>query len=281
MSSSAYWSLALAGAIASCSLAAPNGGAGAGPAVERKLAQPRVCADAAAGEDAVCTARTRSAGGDTGVAGATAQPSDCAPHGAVLGADLSNARDLVGTPLSPSGAVACGVAFRGPPLSLSRDGCADAAELGIHTVLDLRIEGERLGAPDADCVGTRQVLAPLPVPYGLGPTDYLNDLHATASMAVAFHAFGDPEAYPIYFHCTFGRDRTGVVAAVLLLALGATRDGVMAEYLLSGPNVGAYPESLDAVLDEIEQRGGVETVLRDLGITSAELAVMRARLVAD
>ena len=143
------------------------------------------------------------------------------------------------------------------------------------------LEDERLATPDADCVGARRVFAPMPIPYGLGPTDYLNDLHATASIAIAFHTFGDPDAYPVYFHCTFGRDRTGVVGTLLLLTLGATRDTVMAEYLLSEPNVGAYPDSLDAVLDEIEQRGGAETVLRDVGITSAELAVMRGRLTTN
>lgn len=247
MSSSAYWLLALAGTTASCSLAAG----------------------------------TASAGGETGSAGATAQPTDCAPHGAVLAEDLSNARDLVGTPLSPSGTVACGAVFRGPPLTLSRDDCADAARLGLRTVLDLRIESERLATPDADCVTATRVLAPMPVPYGLGPTDYLEDLHATASIAIAFHTFADADAYPIYFHCTFGRDRTGVVAALLLLTLGATRDEVMGEYLRSGPNVGAYPDSLDAVLDEIERRGGAEAVLRDVGVTAAELAVMRARLIAN
>jgi len=208
-------------------------------------------------------------------------PVQCAPHASVLGSELSNARDLGGTPLTPSGAVACGAVFRGPPLQLASDGCADAARLGLRTLLDLRVEDERLASPDADCVAARRVFAPMPVPYGLGPSDYLDDLHATASLATAFRTFGDPDAYPIYFHCTFGRDRTGVVGALLLLTLGATRDTVMAEYLLSGPSVGAYPESLDAVLDEIEQRGGAETVLHDSGITSAELGAMRRQLVTD
>jgi hypothetical protein len=68
----------------------------------------------------------------------------------------------------------------------------------------------------------------------------------------------------------------------LLLALGASEAAVMDEYLLSKPNVGAYPDALAAVLDEVRQRGGAEAVLRELGISSAELAVMRQRaLVTD
>jgi protein-tyrosine phosphatase len=294
MSSSAYLMLALASVTASCSFSAPNGDAGAGQAAERELARPRVDSGATVGSDqagmtsaagatsasgAVSTAGKASASGST--AGGASPAPDCSPHDVVLTPHLSNARDLAGTLLSPSGAVACGAVFRGPPLSLTQDGCTAAAELGIRTVLDLRTESERLGTPDSSCVDAKRVFAPLPVPYGLGPNDYLNDLHATSSIAIAFHTFGDADAYPIYFHCTFGRDRTGIVGALLLLTLGASRDTVMQEYLLSGPNVGAYPKSLNAVLDEVEQRGGAEAVLKDAGITADELAVMRSRMTVD
>jgi protein-tyrosine phosphatase len=187
---------------------------------------------------------------------------------------------LVGTRLANGGIVACGAIYRGPPLRLSEDGCTQAAQLGLRTLLDLRVEDERTSLPDSSCVEAERVFAPLPVPYGLGPTDYLADLHETASIALAFHTFGDPDAYPIYFHCTYGRDRTGVVGALLLLALGASRATVMEEYLLSQPNVGAYPSSLDAVLDDIEGRGGADAVLRDVGISDSELAVLREKAIA-
>jgi hypothetical protein len=169
--------------------------------------------------------------------------------------------------------VSCGAVFRGPPLRLTDAGCAEFEALGVRTVLDLRVDGER--SPEAACVTSRVLPAALPVPYGLGPEDYLRVLDTTDSMAQIFHAFGDESAYPIYFHCTYGRDRTGVVAALLLLALGATRETVMEEYMLSQPNVGAYPNALNAVLDAIEARGGAESVLTSLGITADEIAVMR------
>ncbi len=35
------------------------------------------------------------------------------------------------------------------------------------------------------------------------------------------------------------------------------------------------------MLDEVEQRGGAEAVLKDAGIRADELAVMRARMIAD
>jgi protein-tyrosine phosphatase len=208
-------------------------------------------------------------------------PPTCDPNQPVLTAQMSNARDLGGTPLAGGGSVACGAIYRGPPLTLSEEGCADAARLGLRTLLDLRMERERSLVPDASCVQAERVFAPLPIPYGLAAADYLNVLHETASIALAFHAFGDPDAYPIYFHCTYGRDRTGVVGALLLLSLGASRASVMEEYLLSQPSVGAYPDSLNAVLDEVEQRGGADAVLREAGITDDELRVLRERGVAS
>lgn len=205
----------------------------------------------------------------------------CQAHQPVLTPHVINARDLGGTALAPGAQVACGAVYRGSPLKLSDAGCADAAELGVRTVIDLRVESEQSSTPDAACVNAARISAPLPIPAGLTAADYLNVLHATSSLAAAFHTFGERDAYPIYFHCTFGRDRTGVVSALLLLALGSSRESVMQEYLLSEPHVGAYPDSLNAVLDEIEQRGGAEAVLREAGVTDAELAVLREKTVTS
>ncbi len=199
----------------------------------------------------------------------------------VLRPDLSNARDLGGVPLTAGGEVACGAVYRGPPLRLTDAGCQALESLGLRTVIDLRSDGERLGAPESACVTSKLVAAPLPIPYGLGPEDYLSVLNTEAAVAAVFHTLGDPDAYPVYFHCTYGRDRTGVIGALLLLALGATREAVMEEYLLSAPNVGAYPDALTAVLDDVEQRGGAQQVLLQLGISEEEIAVLRSRAISE
>jgi protein-tyrosine phosphatase len=197
----------------------------------------------------------------------------------VLTPDLKNARDVGGTPLEEGGTVACGSIFRGPPLRLTSSGCEDAKALGIRTVIDLRILSEQAGNPDATCMGADFVSAPLPIPYGLSATDYLADLNANDSMAQVFHTFGDPARYPIYFHCTWGRDRTGVVGAVLLLTLGVSPADVMAEYMLSQASVGAYPDALEAVLEAVALRGGPDAFLAELGITPEEIAVMRSHRI--
>lgn len=217
----------------------------------------------------------------TSAAGADAGGGGCTAGQRILPDELTNARDLGGTALTDGRHVACGQLLRGAPLRLSSVGCADFSELGVKSVVDLRNDSERASVPDAACITANVVAAPFPIPYGLSAEDYLRVLHESTALATAFHTFGDDSAYPVYFHCTYGRDRTGVIGALLLLALGASRETVMTEYLLSKPFVGAYPDALDAVLDEVESRGGVERVLQDAGITEAELATLRERAVSD
>jgi protein-tyrosine phosphatase len=167
--------------------------------------------------------------------------------------------------------------------NLTAQGCAEFVELGIRTVIDLRVATERAIAPEAACVqeAADVVVAPLPVPYSVSPDDYIADLNATESVALAFTALGDEAAYPIYFHCTYGRDRSGVLAAIILLALGAAREDVIAEYQLTlEAGLTTYPLSLEAVFDEIDRRGGVEAYLAGAGVTTDQLATLRAQAIA-
>jgi protein-tyrosine phosphatase len=216
---------------------------------------------------------------DCGAAGAA-----CTAGRRILVGEVSNARDLGGTPLVGGGATACGQVYRGAALyGLSTCGCAEIARLGIRTVIDLRTPAERLAAPEDGCVAPPATLAPapMPIPYSVSPADYVADLDATASVATAFAVLADPDAYPVYFHCVYGRDRSGVLAAIVLLAAGVSPAAVMDEYqLTAAAGLSTYPASLQAVLDEIDARGGVEPYLAGAGVAPAALAVLRARLVA-
>ena len=62
----------------------------------------------------------------------------------------------------------------------------------------------------------------------------------------------------VYFHCTAGKDRTGFGGALVLTALGADRDLVMEDYLLSNPyrekeNEKALARIMQAVPDKKPQ----------------------------
>lgn len=115
---------------------------------------------------------------------------------------------------------------------------------------------------------------------------------------------------PLLFHCSGGKDRTGVAAALLLTALGLPRDLVVADYIrtnvfdlrnarwmkrklekysalgarsehLLDPLLKADPAYLDAMFDEISSRyGRVEDYLRQaLDVGDADLERVRSHLL--
>ena len=235
---------------------------------------------AAAGGSSAEPADSGTGNADASGAGGAGQ---CVPGRRVLVDEVVNARDLGGTPLADGNTVACNELFRAAaPASLSPAGCAEFADLGINTVIDLRVEAEIASVPHSACVSEQATIihAPMPVPYDVSPEDYIADLDAVDSVAASFAVLGDESAYPVYFHCTYGRDRSGVLAALVLLALGAQRDAIMTEYELTAvAGLSAFPASLEAVLDEIDRRGGVQAVLQAAGVTQNEIDVLRAQVV--
>lgn len=61
----------------------------------------------------------------------------------------------------------------------------------------------------------------------------LVEQHASRFAELFEHLLGSAGEAPLVFHCTAGKDRTGVAAALLLLALGVPRDVVEQDFLLS------------------------------------------------
>ena len=114
---------------------------------------------------------------------------------------------------------------------------------------------------------------------------------------------------PLVFNCTAGKDRTGVAAALLLSALGVSRDAVLEDYLLTReffdrscelilseggaalfgsidravwePLMQVRPEYLHAMFAAVESaHGSVEGYLRErLGIDEQRLDMLRANLL--
>ena len=56
---------------------------------------------------------------------------------------------------------------------------------------------------------------------------------SSAELRDAFELAASAESLPLLVHCTHGKDRTGVLVALLLLALGVSEDDVVADYELS------------------------------------------------
>lgn len=129
--------------------------------------------------------------------------------------------------------------------------------LGIMTVLDLRAttEVEQGGRFDAESVATRWHHVPL---YDVPPIEvidrffdvdpavaagdsYMPDVYEAMlddgldGVATALALLAEPEALPGLFHCSGGKDRTGILAAVVLRLLGVSIDDIADDYALSQP----------------------------------------------
>ena len=59
------------------------------------------------------------------------------------------------------------------------------------------------------------------------------------SIAEALAVLTDPAAYPAVMHCSIGKDRTGILVALLLSIVGVEDDDIVADYALSGMGAGA------------------------------------------
>ena len=130
------------------------------------------------------------------------------------------------------------------------------ASLGVRLVIDFRSEPERLEAPDPALPGARHVdvcamldekgedmrfdLDILFTQGRQGIEQVMRMVHESyvrmpfqnPGYRVLFDAIRAGET-PILFHCTAGKDRTGVAAALILRALGVSRADILHDYELT------------------------------------------------
>ncbi len=167
--------------------------------------------------------------------------------------------------------------------------------LGLRTVLDLRTtdEGAERGSYAAHVDDV--IVYRLPMLDALPDTDdlerwanpeamaarYREMLDAAPeSVAEALAILSDPSAYPALIHCTAGKDRTGILTAILLGVLGVADDTIVADYALSEPAMARllahmrlqYPDA-QARLDEVAPvmfAANPETMQRFLASMRAE-----------
>lgn len=86
----------------------------------------------------------------------------------------------------------------------------------------------------------------------------------------------DPGRCPAVIHCRGGTDRTGMLVAVVLLAVRLDRMAVLADYLLSYGHTKA--DLLQRLFDSIDRMGGIDSFLREVGVTQTELDALRRNL---
>jgi protein-tyrosine phosphatase len=100
-----------------------------------------------------------------------------------------------------------------------------------------------------------------------------------------FKLLAEREVYPLVFHCSAGRDRTGVGAAMLLELLGVSRDLIIEDFLASNltfPKMPLTERQLKPIFSLIDENGGIEQFMRDaLGLEMIDLEAIRNDLLED
>lgn len=185
-----------------------------------------------------------------------------------------NFRDIGGPPTSAGeSSIETGKVFRSDGLAQLTDRSrADIRALGIRTVVDLRDVGERSKLPDA-LEGLEVEHIELPIfddhffpakqlsreemrraaeVTGMDLSDRsltkIYDLmigHFGPRLARAVDVVAQTCEAGVVFHCSAGKDRTGVVAAFILTLLGVGRHEILEEYAITAQHLsGGFLENI-------------------------------------
>lgn len=254
----------------------------------------------------------------------------------------SNLRGPGGYPTRDGRTVARGRLFRSEALAhpganemhaIWQEAHADRYQaLALRTVIDLRSESEARRVPSAWETATGACVVSLPIAEGVEGTDTnfmgqvltgavdrfgVDDLahfyrvaldRRARTFAEAVLVLADESRLPALVHCSAGKDRTGLLIALVLEVLGVDRAITVEDYALTGilrPNrvqvyaellrkAGVEPEAVQMLFEtpaaamELalahldETYGGAEAYLRDAGgLHQDELDAVRANLLED
>lgn len=232
-----------------------------------------------------------------------------------------NVRDLGGLRTIGGESLRRGVAFRADGLHrLPADEIERLAALGVRTVVDLRTAGEidvaaSMTAEDIAVVHLpvlRDVWSHEDLGADAAPMEavtflverYLEMLEEGAeAIAAIFALLAHEGSRPLAFHCSAGKDRTGVIAALLLSSLGVPDDDIAEDYTTSAAAMDKLvewiraqrpeaadamakqpavflscpPEAMHVFLARLRERwGSVRAYLASIGVESSTLESVRA-----
>ncbi len=258
----------------------------------------------------------------TGVAPSQPEPPESAFTRTLEFDGCVNFRDLGGYRTRDGRQVGWRRLFRADGLHrLSPDDHRRLIDLGVTTVIDLRTvdEAEQRGRFPVEQVPVRYV--DLPLTDVLPSTEempswreasyvaarYLDMVSRGApALRAAFEVLGTAGSLPTVFHCSAGKDRTGVLSALILAFMGVPDETIVEDYILSAEAMVRLLEHLKAeypdAADEVERHapavlkvmpetmeeflaaigsryGGYEALAESLGVTDAVARLRQAVLV--
>jgi len=233
-----------------------------------------------------------------------------------------NFRDLGGYPTDSGGALRWRMLFRADGLhALSARGVATVRdEIGLGDIVDLRSSAELAldgrGPLEREAIrfhhlplfdDARAQTGGAPPSFGatladlyFGMVDYARG--PIAKVVTVLARTNDPAV----FHCAAGKDRTGVISALLLSLLGVREEIIVADYAATRESLDAIierlmasdgyqgmfeelppdtlhadPETMEGFLARVRREfGGMAEYARAIGIAETDVERLRARMVA-
>lgn len=192
-------------------------------------------------------------------------------------------------------------------------------DYGIRTIIDLRRADEINPDPNIFAGSTAVTYHNLPLHNGWhtilenNRPDSLSHLYcsildnAPETIHAVMTAVSNPNAYPLIVHCQVGKDRTGILIALLLGLVGVPDETIIADYAVSrnclepiveeyrikirhqGRDVSLFdtliqspPEAMANMLAHLDEKyGGIRPyLLHHIGLTNAQLDSIQSQLIA-
>ncbi len=230
-----------------------------------------------------------------------------------------NARDLGGYRAADGQETRWGAIVRSDSLhALTETGQAALVAYGVRSIVDLRLPQELEVDPNPFAEPGQHGIAYTNVSFidpGASPPDTISTIvedytgllqRFATRVGTALTAIARAPEGGVLVHCAAGKDRTGLVCALVLDLAGVDRETIGADYalsgeylkprqeewLLNGPGERADREKIlvwgepraevmAEVLDRVEDRyGGSEAYLREAGVDDEAITRLRSRLLA-
>ena len=233
-----------------------------------------------------------------------------------------NVRDLGGYPTEDGQCTRWNIFIRAGNLSdVSPEGCQYLNDYGVKTIIDLRDEWEVQSFPNVLAQAEHIQYVNLPLignhlsqdeSWKAASNQYsqLHELyvyyleHCQTQVAAIIGAVAESTTGTL-FHCYAGKDRTGLIAALILGAVGVTAEVIADDYALTSQQItplierlrvnaaehgrnmqhferdmASVPQTMLDTLDHLNRRyGGVKDYLAACGVTDQQLVRLRERFV--
>lgn len=202
-----------------------------------------------------------------------------------------NTRQLGGLPTTDGKFVKEGVLYRSGALCYINDSDIEILkDKGIVSVIELRTTKEIAseGRDKPAFAGSVKKIYNLPMvcTSGTGQEAYASYIKKQnySTISQFFKVLANNNSYPVLFHCSAGKDRTGIMAALVLELLHVPRPLIMDDYLASQRNSQGLKVKADwlrVVFKNVDKAGGIEPFLHNCGVSTADMKKVRENLLVN